>query len=163
MARTNFGYACKTCLKSPRIAQGERKHKKRIKTLPDLKKELTEHFNKYIRLRDTDSNGVGRCISCGAVINLGGFDAGHFLPTTYSATRFDEQNVHGQCKQCNYYKHGNLTMYGEGLVRKIGAQAVDELKMRKNNVVKLQRIHLELLIAEYRQKASELEKTKIKQ
>lgn len=43
--------------------------------------------------------------------------------------RFMEDNVHGQCLQCNYFLSGNLLNYRRNLIVKIGQEAVDKLDM----------------------------------
>ena len=89
-------------------------------TIENLKKKqlskliaiAVTHFHKYIRRRDQDKP----CNSCGKYTLL---QAGHF----YSAggnpvVRFNEDNVHGQCKKCNYFLSGNLLPYSQNLIEK---------------------------------------------
>jgi hypothetical protein len=72
------------------------------KGVPKLKKEAQEAFNRYVRVRD---NGKG-CFVCDTPLEMGGvgggFDAGHIRSRSNADNlRFDERNVHGQCKPCN--------------------------------------------------------------
>lgn len=74
----------------------------KLKRVPDLKKEAQKAFNDYVRFRDA---GKG-CFVCGTTLVLGGvgggFDAGHIRSRSNADNlRFDERNVHGQCKPCN--------------------------------------------------------------
>lgn len=79
--------------------------------------------HEYIRLRD-----VGKpCISCGTHYKPD-FDAGHFYKSeTCSALRFDENNIHVQCIQCNRFKDGEESKYRIGLINRFGKDFVDEI------------------------------------
>ena len=73
-----------------------------IKTIPKLIAEAQAAFNKFIRLRDDGKP----CIVCKTPLQIGGvgggFDAGHVRARSAAGhLRFDETNVHGQCKRCN--------------------------------------------------------------
>jgi len=87
------------------------------KTIPQLIKLATKHFNKFIRDRD---QGKG-CISCGRPFTQAGhfYSAGH-----HSALRFNEKNVNGQCVRCNMYLSGNLNEYRKNLIKRIGGEEV---------------------------------------
>lgn len=91
------------------------------KSIPELIKIATRHFNKYIRERDNESG----CISC----NTGqAQEAGHFYSGGhYSSLRFNENNVHGQCKKCNRHLHGNLLEYRRRITDRIDLSDLNEL------------------------------------
>lgn len=98
-----------------------------------LLKNTQEYFNRFIRLRDSD-NGVFTCISCGVcnrTVRSDGYmlmNAGHYKSVGgNSCLRFHEDNVHGQCSICNTHLHGNLLMYKEGIIKKIGQDRLDAL------------------------------------
>lgn len=96
-------------------------------------------FNKYIRYRDSDENGICECISCGKKMRLGTIDcqAGHFIPVSVSSQlRFDEYNVNAQCSSCNKYKEGNTQNYEQGIRDKYGDDILKELKSSSNKQVK---------------------------
>ena len=108
-------------------------------------------FNQYIRLRDANK----RCVSCGK-INDGRFDAGHFFPvSTHQQLRFDERNVHGQCRECNSHKSGNFAAYEKGLIYRLGEKTVTDLRAA-NNQQKLCETELKELIKKYKEKISQL-------
>lgn len=87
-------------------------------------KKTQAAVNKYIRERDA---GLP-CISCGCPDGKGKRNAGHYRPAgVNSALRFDPLNIHGQCERCNTYLSGNLTAYRDGLIAKIGIDAVAAL------------------------------------
>jgi gamma-glutamylcyclotransferase (GGCT)/AIG2-like uncharacterized protein YtfP len=121
-----------------------------MKTIPQLIKSATRHFNEYIRNRDQDKP----CISCGKYTTL---QAGHFYSAGhYPALRYDEDNTWGQCLPCNYFRSGNLIEYEKNLRRRIGDDRVESLHLRagyyKRNGYKWDRFHLEEVIREYREK-----------
>lgn len=102
------------------------KTKKKPKT---LKEKVWDKFSLYIRLRDSDEKGYCACISCGRVrFYKDKVDAGHFIPKNSGDNiYFDEDNVHAQCRYCNYYLSSNPKLYEKNLRLKIGDKAVDEL------------------------------------
>lgn len=128
-------------------------YKKRPKTLAQLKKELTKVFNTFIRQRDS-KDGYFTCICCDKPLPVAQMHAGHFIPSTYSAVRFDPDNVHGQSSGCNLFKRGNLTEYRPRLVAKIGKDRVEALEARRHDAFKQTREWYEEKIAEYKSKIS---------
>ena len=131
----------------------------KLKTRGDWIKEAQIEFNKFIRLRDSQKG----CISCGANCTstaIGGSgDAGHFRSRGSSPhLRFDERNVHLQCKKCNRYLSGNVAAYRIGLIERIGLEAVESLEgdqgIRDHSIDALRAIK-----ALYRAKWKELEKS----
>lgn len=90
----------------------------------DLKERAQKFFNAYIRKRDMQL----LCISCG---NKPVQQAGHYMSAgKFNGLRFNEDNVHGQCIQCNYYLHGNLLNYRINLEKKIGKNRLDALELQ---------------------------------
>lgn len=132
------------------------------KTVPQLIKIATKHFNEYIRLRDSE-NGVGRCISSGRFLSVpsANAQAGHFYPAgNYPALRFDEDNVHLQSKSDNYFKSGNLLEYRTNLIKKIGEERVARLDQiaeeSKRKSWKWERVYLIEIIETYKKKKREV-------
>lgn len=108
-----------------------------------LLKKATAVFNKWIRQRDADKG----CISCvtGGVQNAGHYYHGHL----YSAVRFNEVNVQGQCVQCNLSKAGNPERFREGLIKRYGEQKVLLLDSAARAKKKWTKTELELIIKIY--------------
>jgi hypothetical protein len=105
--------------------------KYKSKSLPALKKRAKFYFNKYIRLRDTDENGYGTCISSGQPLKYGTelAQAGHYFSGGhYPILEFNEDNVHLQGKSDNYFKSGNQLEYRTRLIKKIGVEKVEQLE-----------------------------------
>ena len=72
-------------------------------SLSTLRDRLDTVFSKYIRLRDAMPSGTFRCISCGKIKTLDQADAGHYFSRVHMNTRFDEDNVHDECRYCNRF------------------------------------------------------------
>lgn len=90
----------------------------------------------YIRRRDC-RDGQGRCISCGRPICFSTCDAGHYIPRTHTATRWNVRNVNAQCRACNRLRDGNAAAYRLGLIARYGLSAVEELERARHATVKL--------------------------
>lgn len=136
----------------------------KVKGLSALKGDLQKVFNTFIRLRDTETGGLHGtkyfvCISCGQSKGLEEMHASHYWPAGgHEAVRFDEDNVHGACRHCNYFKHGNEKGYRPRLIKKIGQKAFDILELRAHNKSKLFRFEIELLIQTYKEKINLMKK-----
>jgi len=123
---------------------------KKANTIAKLKKDLDKVFNKFIRERDLNPDLTFDCISCGENKPIGLMHAGHFYASTFTAVRWHEQNVNGQCVGCNTFKHGNLLEYRKGMIKKYGQGVVDRLEEIHNETVKLDRFTLEFMIDKYK-------------
>lgn len=124
----------------------------------NLKAKLDRLFSEYIRLRDTNENGYGKCISCGKIIHYKEGDAGHYVNRSIMSLRYDEKNVNLQCRHCNRFLEGNMIGYNHGLVEKYGDGVINYLRIKKSNICKIGRVEYEILIKEYQVKIKELKK-----
>lgn len=136
----------------------DRQKREENKTIPVLKKETTNAFNRYIRLRDRGRD----CICCGKplVYGVGGgaVDAGHYRSTgSADHLRYVEDNCHAQRADCNRYGAGRAVDYRIGLIARIGIERVEALEAN-NTPIKWTREILQEIKATYRAKARELEK-----
>ena len=126
-----------------------------IETVQELMKAAQIVFNKFIRIRDKNQP----CISCGSKLE-NKFDAGHYFSSGgHKAVTFDEDNVHGQCVACNQWKHGNLIQYQIGIEQRIGGDRLIALHEKAHKSVKYTREELRDIIANYKQKIKNLEKS----
>jgi len=87
-------------------------------------------FNKFVRLRDINEP----CISCDYIWNENNHQrqahASHFMSVGKAkGLRFNEDNVHKSCQQCNTHLSGNLVEYRPRLINKIGLEKVEELEL----------------------------------
>jgi hypothetical protein len=120
-------------------------------------KRLDSWFSKYIRLRDADSSGYVRCITCGTRKYWKEVDAGHFQTRAKYSTRWDERNVNAQCKGCNMVNGGQQYVHGLAIDKKFGEGTADELVILSNQIVKLSTREILDLAEEYKNKFKELE------
>ena len=107
----------------------DRRKKEALKTRSQWMKESQIAFNAYIRERDKNRP----CICCGRPLADsgvgGGFDCGHYRSVGSAPhLRFNEDNAHGQTKQCNRWGAGRAVDYRIGLIRRIGLEAVEVLE-----------------------------------
>ena len=138
--------------------KADRAKREQMKTKPQLEAEVEQEMNRYVRLRDYSKG----CISCGRAFNptsIGGScDAGHYRSKgSAKHLRFDERNVHGQCKYCNDHLASNPIGYRRGLIERIGINAVEALESDQD-LRKYTKDELREMKATYRRKARELEK-----
>ena len=151
---------CKTCnnlidKETKKKKKEAIKEKKRLSTSA-LIKELDTIFSMYIRLRDSNQKGMFDCCTCGKTYDFSHLQAGHFRSRRLMNTRWNEKNVHGQCKACNIilkgeeYKHSLHIdkTYGEGTALLIlkesesikkfaGFELLDLIEMYKKKAKKL--------------------------
>lgn len=105
----------------------KREFNKNDKTV--LKRLAQITVNKYARFRDEYENGL-RCCTCGKTD--GKFDGGHFLPTSgYSAIRYNTNQIHLQCINCNQYNAGRYKEYKVFMIEKYGEEYVEALEATK--------------------------------
>lgn len=87
-------------------------------------------------------------------------DCGHYFSRARMNTRFDERNCHSECKACNRFSSDHLDGYRINLIRKIGEEEYEKLRIRANMTRKWSEFELEELIKYYKEKAKELAKYK---
>jgi len=145
----------------------EQLKKYRDKKYAALHKTAKEWFHKFIRLRDTDENGIGYCISSGRIVKYGtnNCQAGHFYPAgSFKSIEFNENNVHVQSLSDNYYRSANLNEYRPNLIKKIGQPEFDNLvylaQLSKATRFKEDRFLMIEVIETYKVKVKELAKCK---
>ena len=140
---------------TPDLFPGVKKKRK-----PNLVKKLDKVFALYIRLRDTMPSGYCRCISCGRIKPFAEIDCGHYHGRMHMATRFDEDNCHGECHFCNRMSADHLIKYRENLVKKIGQQKVDWLNVKAHSSKHFLDCELESMIEYYTREAKKLSSLK---
>lgn len=120
-------------------------------TLPELISRTEKVFNAWIRKRDSEYTGAFKCISCGLWKKRSECQAGHYRPSTYSALRFNEWNVHAECESCNCSDDNHLVGYRKNLIAKIGIENVRWLEEHKlGKAFKWDRSELESIIEKYK-------------
>jgi len=124
---------------------------KKSKSVSELKKKADAIFSKFIRARDK-----GKCFTCGNVKEPKYQQAGHYVSRVHNMTRYDEKNVHCQCRSCNLFKAGNMDEYTLRLVDKYGDGILEELNKKKHQIKQFRHWELEELIEKYKIKLREL-------
>lgn len=136
-----------------RISRAKKAKKKRARliTIPKLKKKVWAEFSIYIRTRDADEFGYVQCATCPArhLWNSGEIHAGHWI---HGRLDFDERNIHGQCRNDNFYSHTKVnTAYAVFMAKTYGAEVMDELRLLSNTRAnKYSRAELDELYLKYR-------------
>jgi hypothetical protein len=111
-----------------------------------LRRKLDLVFSAYIRKRDADKDGYGKCVTCRKWSLL---EAGHFIPRQHISVRWDIRNVHGQCSRCNRWLHGDLIEYTLYMQKRYGVEVVEELMRFKNTTRKFNSAELLELIDKF--------------
>lgn len=125
------------------------------KTLKYWKTKIDKPFHEYIRRRDADdSSGYCSCVSCNKPIHFTESDAGHFIGRQHLSTRWDERNVHSQCRKCNRFEYGRQYEYS----LTIGEELSQELLQKSRQIYKLTDSEYQEMFEEYKQKLEDVKK-----
>lgn len=140
-----------------------------------LEKNLEERawfiFAKYIKLRDTDQYGFGKCIDTGRRIIYrivdgkiqSTCDAGHYITRGVKTIMFSEVNVNAQYSIAN--RSQTFTDYHNRIITKWGKESVDWLKQKErewgNRADGIDDDYLRWVIKHYSEKVEELLKDKM--
>lgn len=116
---------------------------------------LDRVFSQYIRLRDS-VDGYIICCSCGKYVPWKEADAGHWINRKWMSVRWDERNVHAQCRACNRFDEGALPEYTMFMMKKYGQSTLAILLAMKRQTQKWTDFDIDILIKEYRQKIKDM-------
>ena len=119
--------------------------------LTKLKKMADTAFSLYIRQRDSDENGFGKCVTCNTVNHYKKMDAGHFISRDHAGTRYDDRNVFLQCKRCNIFMSGNKPEFAIFLMKRFGEGIVEDLVKTGNLIVRRRAWDYEELITRFKE------------
>jgi 5-methylcytosine-specific restriction endonuclease McrA len=135
-----------------------RTRKEQIKTIPVLIREAQDAFNAYIRARDREK-GCFVCHKPFPVGRYGGdFDAGHVRSRGAAGhLRFNEDNCHGECKECNSSFGAKPHEIEAGAIGRIGQERFDVLRA-DNTPRKWTRAELRDIRDTYRRRLREMPK-----
>lgn len=117
---------------------------KKKPSLKSLRNKLDLLFSAWIRKRDANEHGMGRCITCGQYRLL---QCGHFTRRQHTAGRWDEHNAHGQCARDNI--SGCELEHYEAIIKMYGIDEARRLRQLRYQAWKPSRADLEALIAKY--------------
>lgn len=109
-------------------------------TRSQLIKKADKYFSLAIRYRDGKKvmgDWFTPCITCEKWGHLKQMHAGHFQSRRHMATRYDDENVNGQCSGCNTFRYGEQYKYSVALDKKYGRGTAKRLAQKARETVKL--------------------------
>jgi hypothetical protein len=115
--------------KGSRMGFAKRMNLKYAENPKALRERLDVLFAAYIRKRDNKclmGEMWGKC--------NGPIQAGHLISRRHLATRWDEENVYGQCRSHNYQHTFNPNLYISWYVKKYGSDQYENLIRRSREV-----------------------------
>ena len=122
-------------------------------------KKLDTIFSQYIRLRDTDEYGYGRCITCSNGFHYDEFECGHFRSRRNLTTRWLEENANAQCFECN--RKDDLAAYMIAMLNLHGMDVASDIIEKSKVDYKFTKDDYENMYKHYRAKVKELLKDKM--
>jgi 5-methylcytosine-specific restriction endonuclease McrA len=123
--------------------------------------KLDTSFSEFVRLRDSDHQGVCRCITCNDFKHWSQMDAGHFVTRDNHATRWEEENVNAQCQHCNRFKGGKQFEHGLAIDKKYKRPGLaSELVIKSKSVCHWTDQEIETMHKYYKVKCKELRQQK---
>jgi len=134
------------------------KPKKKPRSMRAVKKDATDAFQLYVRLRDSSLGGEpwGQCITCDKIVIWNLCDGGHFISRSKLATLFEETNVHMQCKSCNAFGGTEMIVqYGRALEERYGPGTVQGLIDLSHDQVKYNRSDYEEMTVKFKHMIAE--------
>jgi len=132
----------------------------RSKRLSDAKRTCDRYFSYYIRMRDSNSNGMCKCITCDKVKHWKEMDTGHFQSRRYLLTRYDEHNANAQCQNCNQWNSGEQYRHGLEIDKKFGEGTAKELENKARGMQKMTKEDVMELAREFKEMAEDLAEQK---
>lgn len=122
--------------------------------------KLWKIFSQYIRLRDSDGQGIGTCFTCGFKAHYKNLDAGHGIGRQHKSVKFDERNVHAQCGRCNRFEQGNQAIYKEEVEKRYGKGTWDSLVIKSRQTCKRGKVEIEVMEEYYKNEVKKLKALK---
>jgi len=125
---------------------------------------LDKYFSEFIRLSAADENGLCQCVTCKKLKpwNKRKTHAGHFISKNSKTlrVRWDVENVHPQCYNCNTNLGGNQYEYSLFLDEKYGQGTAQKLKIKSTKHFNPDIFGMEAHIKHYRDLVKVLKKSK---
>lgn len=108
--------------------------------------------SEYIRRKHADDDGIVQCTTCDTKRHWRQMHAGHFIPKTYDAVYFVEENLWPQCPGCNTFRHGALMEYTLHMIDTYGREGVEWLQGLARNTKPLTVDELLVIEQEYKER-----------
>jgi len=116
--------------------------------------KLDTIFYQYIRLRDTNDMGYGKCFTCGQPIEYKTCECGHFRHRRHLCTRWHENNAHAQCFECN--RGDDMVKYIVAMLNKYDDATVNEVVLLSQGNCKMTKSEMMDLYIDYKSKVTKL-------
>ena len=123
-------------------------------------KKLWKVFSEYIRLRDSDENGYGKCITCSRIKYWKEADCGHGIGRQHKAVKYNEKNNHLQCKHCNGFEGGKREIYKQRINEMYGAGTWELLELAAKQPFKWSQFEVDALERYYKEQVKILRSKK---
>jgi len=142
------------------------KWKRKTASTPRQKaiKNADKWFSYYIRLKDSDQNGMVRCVTCGKPDHWKKMDCGHYIPRQNKKLRWNEFNCSCQCAKCNYFEGGRMDLHRRYILNRYGMEEINKIDLLDNDKkpYKISIFEVEQIALIYKEKAKkEAEKRNI--
>jgi hypothetical protein len=121
-------------------------------SLSKAKQKAWSAFSLWVRLSVVDEYGYASCVTCGSRKQYKELQAGHFIPGRSNSVLFSEDGVHPQCYGCNIGKGGNWPAYYEYMLKMYGQEVIDELLIKRHEIVKYKTWDYEEIERKYKAK-----------
>lgn len=122
--------------------------------------KLDTVFSEFIRLRDSDQNGICKCITSGEFVHWRQADAGHFITRDNMATRWEEENVNAQGRGDNRFKSGKQFEHGLAIDKKFGPGTASKLLVKSKSPCHFEDFELETMFKYYKGEVKRLKEEK---
>lgn len=119
-------------------------------------KKLWKVFSEYIRRRDSNKDGFGKCFTCHRIIHWKKGDCGHGIGRQHRVTKYNEKNNHLQCKLCNGFEGGKREIYKEEMNKRYGAGTWELMELASKKPAKLGQFEIDQLEKYYKEKLKTL-------
>jgi len=123
-------------------------------------KKLCDVFSLFIRLRDSDADGVAKCFTCNRRAHYKKMHCGHGVPRHYLATKFNEKNNNIQCRTCNGPEGGAREVYKAEMDKLYGQGTWDLMILNSRKVVHWSQFEVDQMVIFYKQEVKKLMGTK---
>lgn len=122
--------------------------------------KLWKVFSEFIRLRDSDEQGLCKCFTCGLIRPWKLMDCGHGIGRQHKSTKFNELNNHAQCKRCNGFEGGMRERYKEEVDKRYGEGTWNKLEIASRQTCKRGKVEIEIMTEYYKKEVKRLKETK---
>lgn len=125
--------------------------RKKTKTISQLKNLADARFSRFIRIRDSNKDGIVTCITCKSKIPRKKAHNCHWIGRSNMRYRRDERNCNAWCASCNTYRaERHQQQYTLIMIDRYGRKRVDEALSSMYKVHPVKKYQLEEIIEKYK-------------